>query len=512
MSSKGGTLNGDDEHEAHATAWRRSSLGTEAAELAGRWLTALGTSGDQTGLTPFAGALLQLLRRGTSAALAGTVRSWALRHSSVESMLRELSVLRRLLDSRGRYGTAEVDAAVDHVMVLAIGAFTSRLTAEARTDVLTGVGNRRGFEEAAERTLALAARHGHEVSVVVVDVDGLKAINDSLGHQAGDDHLKALADALRAEVRAEDELFRIGGDEFAVVMPFCSAHGAAESLERVREAGAPRFSFGVAAFPVDGLDVATLVAQADLTMYGTRRRRRGAKGTTIVPLWRRAAASSKGGLLGSTGGRLGTTGGRLGVVGAGAAVVALGSGMAVAATVSYQALSASPAPIASNPPAPPGSSGPTGLEASRPVTARGDVPEVGPRPPSTAASSGGSSTAGPSTTGRSTAGLGNSGTKGSPRSGAELLSSVSSGARTASGASVPGAPASVPAAPVPAISGPAGSAVAASTPAPSAASSGGTPSGGTPSGGSSSSGGVVGVVTGTVGTVTNTVGGLLGAL
>ncbi len=93
------------------------------------------------------------------------------------------------------------------------------LTELAGKDPLTGLPNRRFWDEEVDRTLSLAGRHGTPVCVVVLDVNGLKQVNDKQGHQAGDALLRDAALSWRAQLRAEDLLARLGGDEFGVLVP-----------------------------------------------------------------------------------------------------------------------------------------------------------------------------------------------------------------------------------------------------------------------------------------------------
>jgi len=115
---------------------------------------------------------------------------------------------------------------------------------EARSDGLTKLLNRRAFEERTEEAFAA----GGCVSLVVLDIDRFKAINDSYGHAAGDGVIRAVADTLRASVRTEDAAARIGGEEFAVLLPGVDAAMAASIGERIRamvERLRPRESLGM---------------------------------------------------------------------------------------------------------------------------------------------------------------------------------------------------------------------------------------------------------------------------
>ena len=139
---------------------------------------------------------------------------------------------------------------------------------EGRRDALTGLPNRRAFEERLPVELARASRTGQPLALCLLDLDGFKGVNDRLGHPAGDEVLRAVAQILDAS-RVADDCFRIGGDEFAIVMPETTAEEARLAVERIAaEVGAARLvegvigvSFGVAA----GVDRESeaLIAAAD---------------------------------------------------------------------------------------------------------------------------------------------------------------------------------------------------------------------------------------------------------
>lgn len=105
----------------------------------------------------------------------------------------------------------------------------------ARTDDLTGLTNRRRFLEVAEHELAVAKRYGSPLAVMLFDIDGFKKINDSLGHPAGDEILKAVALHAGQQLRSSDVLARYGGDEFIVIAPESTARSTAVIAERVRQ-------------------------------------------------------------------------------------------------------------------------------------------------------------------------------------------------------------------------------------------------------------------------------------
>jgi diguanylate cyclase (GGDEF)-like protein len=107
---------------------------------------------------------------------------------------------------------------------------------QSMTDGLTGLFNRRSLDRLLMRETAMAERYGHPLSVVMIDLDGFKAINDTHGHAAGDHVLKALADCVRMTLRKTDLAFRYGGDEFVVALPQTTLAQAQQVMEKLRQA------------------------------------------------------------------------------------------------------------------------------------------------------------------------------------------------------------------------------------------------------------------------------------
>lgn len=152
----------------------------------------------------------------------------------------------------------------------------------AETDDLTGLLNVRGFALAANRLFAQAARHGRATSVLMIDCDNLKAVNDGYGHAAGNELLRQLAQAIQAELRFTDVAARYGGDEFIVLLPDTPAKGAMEVAERIRNrvAGTPvqvggrdvvsSVSIGIACYPEDGATLDALAAHSDGALYSAK--------------------------------------------------------------------------------------------------------------------------------------------------------------------------------------------------------------------------------------------------
>ncbi len=115
-----------------------------------------------------------------------------------------------------------------------------RLERSATRDPLTGIGNRRALEEAVAREVAFARRHGTPFSLVVADIDHFKVINDTHGHDAGDDALCSVVACFREEMRAADTLYRFGGEEFVVLLANTDLKGASNQAERLRNGVAAR--------------------------------------------------------------------------------------------------------------------------------------------------------------------------------------------------------------------------------------------------------------------------------
>lgn len=103
----------------------------------------------------------------------------------------------------------------------------------ARTDPLTGLGNRRDFEEELSRCRAHSVRYGVPFSLALIDIDNFKEVNESQGHLRGDAVLKGIADRIRAEIRSSDSVFRYGGDEFVILMPHTALPGGLIAAQRI---------------------------------------------------------------------------------------------------------------------------------------------------------------------------------------------------------------------------------------------------------------------------------------
>jgi diguanylate cyclase (GGDEF)-like protein len=150
-----------------------------------------------------------------------------------------------------------------------------RLAADANTDELTGVPNRRAWEHLFKREIARAGREEAELSVAILDLDRFKDYNDRYGHPAGDRRLREAAEAWQAELRASDLLARYGGEEFAVLLPGCGPETAATLVERLREVTPhdQTVSAGLASL-TGGEKAPELMERADAALYQAKRRGR----------------------------------------------------------------------------------------------------------------------------------------------------------------------------------------------------------------------------------------------
>jgi len=154
--------------------------------------------------------------------------------------------------------------------------------ADALRDPLTRLGNHRAFHEELDRQVAAALRYGVPLSLLLIDLDEFKAINDGRGHATGDRVLRGFGELLGVALRRADRAFRIGGDEFAVLLPHTDLDGArivarrllTQSLEptlRIGDGEPLSFSGGLSALPELGLGPAQLFAQADAALYAAKR-------------------------------------------------------------------------------------------------------------------------------------------------------------------------------------------------------------------------------------------------
>jgi diguanylate cyclase (GGDEF)-like protein len=185
----------------------------------------------------------------------------------------EVAEYQRTLEQKVTQRTRELEAA------------TARAYKLAQHDILTGLPNRALLSERLKQIVALAHRDGHHVACLFLDFDHFKRINDTLGHDAGDQLLKIVAQRLTQAVRESDTVARLGGDEFVVVLPGLDpAHGehiVMAILQRIRDTFAHPVtvadqdlaltcSIGVSVYPYDAVDPVSLIKQADTAMYAAK--------------------------------------------------------------------------------------------------------------------------------------------------------------------------------------------------------------------------------------------------
>ncbi len=187
-----------------------------------------------------------------------------------------------------------LDGRSEDTAVLAIGMdITERKQAErqyawlAEHDPLTGLYNRRRLQQELDSEIGRAQRHGRHGGLLFIDLDDFKYINDTSGHQAGDQVLKKVAEILQATLRESDVVARIGGDEFAVVLPEACAEEVVAVARKLSEQIAAiqvdclsqrhlvGASIGIALFPDHGVDATELLAKADMAMYQAKQNDRG---------------------------------------------------------------------------------------------------------------------------------------------------------------------------------------------------------------------------------------------
>jgi len=151
----------------------------------------------------------------------------------------------------------------------------------ARTDSLTGLLNRRAFEEKISDEISRAKRYGYSLCLLMIDIDDFKQFNDEFGHSKGDEHLKKISSLILNNIRQPDLVARIGGEEFSVILPHTQRAGGRDLAERIRKSIEAHFfgqvaagstvSIGVAEFPLDADSIETLYERADLAMFKAKR-------------------------------------------------------------------------------------------------------------------------------------------------------------------------------------------------------------------------------------------------
>lgn len=222
--------------------------------------------------TTFLDTLVSAVDDGAPPARAA-VAEWVRALPDTAVSAQELTLVRQRLLALRPSAAEQVDLLLEVVLDAALQHVTERAVDAALSDPVTGLPTRRLFERDCSRALAVAARTARPVSVVMIDVDGLKGVNDTRGHAAGDAHLAAVADALRLIAREGDGVYRIGGDEFAVLLADADRTAADRVISRF---SGPSISWGVATSAEGGADGESLLASADARMYRSRQDHRRA--------------------------------------------------------------------------------------------------------------------------------------------------------------------------------------------------------------------------------------------
>jgi diguanylate cyclase (GGDEF)-like protein len=224
-------------------------------------------------------ASLAGLRSGRETTAGDVARDVAALHTVLVRALREelaekepelfAEAVERLADATGAIQAAAADELIRRR--------SRELESQANTDTLTGLGNLRHLQRQIANLLAIHKRYGHPFGVLLMDVDGLKRINDSHGHSAGDRVLMQVAMALQRSIRTVDVAARLGGDEFCVLAPHQEPEAATTLAERLatavrEEVALPdeppvSLSIGVVSCPTHGADAETLIDTADRAMY-----------------------------------------------------------------------------------------------------------------------------------------------------------------------------------------------------------------------------------------------------
>lgn len=216
---------------------------------------------------------------GLDPEVQGEVERFAGAAGSLENAIGQLvclgdAIRRQLRGSVPPGEEAETLERVTMVIDRAIGLTAARAAAhleeQAYLDPLTGLFNRRGLDRDLRAELGRASRHGRPFTVVTADLVGLKTVNDREGHAAGDAMLQTMAKALCRALRAGDQAYRVGGDEFVVLLPEAHPDTADVVAQRVSAAGGPVFTWGAASFPDDATDAASLLDSADRRLLAKR--------------------------------------------------------------------------------------------------------------------------------------------------------------------------------------------------------------------------------------------------
>ena len=207
--------------------------------------------------------------------------------TKIEFLIKEFGDARRILEEATRKAAPSAEELslaqstlserLEGALAAAAAAYFHARSTAARVDPVTGLPDRAAFEGCLKDEIARAERYGREFSLVLLDLDHFKTINDRFGHPEGDRVLSQVARTLRAKLRRTDQVFRYGGDEFAALCPETGRKALLALLDRVeartRHVGSHEvtISWGVASFPTDATSAADLVKLADEQLYIRKR-------------------------------------------------------------------------------------------------------------------------------------------------------------------------------------------------------------------------------------------------
>jgi diguanylate cyclase (GGDEF)-like protein/PAS domain S-box-containing protein len=176
------------------------------------------------------------LKRGGKSIVLGRVREFTIRHASGTNIPVEMKAVDLGVSENVRYlGAFMIDLRQRKAMEARNAALVERLEQQALSDSLTGLANRRAFDNEGPTIMARAKRHGTPVAVAIADIDHFKQINDRYGHVAGDQVLKEIGAVLARAARSTDFVARIGGEEFGLLLPDATKEQAEQVAERIRQ-------------------------------------------------------------------------------------------------------------------------------------------------------------------------------------------------------------------------------------------------------------------------------------
>ncbi|RZL02041.1 MAG: diguanylate cyclase [Rubrivivax sp.] len=255
--------------DSHDAMWRSLIVGLAIAFVAGvmAWMAA-GRLSDHLSAMAKSARDVEMGLPGASIALLDSSAEVHALSTALHSMTRKLITLNEQMEDKVKLRTQELEAA------------NRELDRQSRSDHLTGVLNRRGFEAQLKIALSLARRRSSPLSVIMVDLDHFKQVNDSHGHDVGDQVIRHLSDTMRQRVRDSDIVARLGGEEFIVMLPDTDAKGAqvlAEELVKVVAsrstpiAGRVTISAGVSQLDIQQEDLVEMLKGADEALYVAKR-------------------------------------------------------------------------------------------------------------------------------------------------------------------------------------------------------------------------------------------------